>query len=81
MTTTRTIRLTDDEIRALELFAEKLDIYGQRDRRLNALIKHLAATVSAAMPESIAAYEIATGCAAGEDWHDLIEAITPKHTE
>ena len=78
-TTKRTIRLTDQDVEALETFFELLGISGQRGKRLNAGIRHLAETASAAMAETVAAYEIAAGCANGEDWDELIEIIHPKY--
>lgn len=73
----RTIRLTDEQIAALEALAEKLDISGQRGARFQPLIQWLADTSSYALAETAAALEIAAGYAKGEDWHELTETIEP----
>lgn len=76
-TKTRTIRLSDSETAALDALAKRLDISGQRGATLNALIRWLAETSSAALNETAAALEIAAGCASGGDWYELIEDIEP----
>lgn len=81
MTKTHTLRLTDDELDALETLAEALNISGQRGKRFQPLIRHLAATASGALAETATALEIATGCAAGEDWSELVDAVRPQHDE
>lgn len=73
----RTIRLTDEQIAALDALAQKLDISGQRGATFQPFIQWLANTANFALAETAAALEIAAGCAAGEDWHGLIEAIEP----
>lgn len=78
-TTKRTIRLSEKDVEALEMLFERLDISGQRGARLNAGIRHLAETASAAMAETVAAYEIAAGCASGEEWDELIEIVRPEY--
>ena len=80
-TKTRTIRLTDDEVKSLGTLAVALNISGKGGARLNALFRHLAHTAAGAMAETVASYEIASGCAAGGDWDELIQAIRPKYTE
>jgi hypothetical protein len=81
MTTTRTLRLTDEELATLEMLADALSISGQREAKFQPLIRHLAATAAGAMAETVAALEIASGCAAGGDWDELIEAIRPQSAE
>jgi hypothetical protein len=79
MTKTRTIRLTDTEVEALEELFKRLGFQGkQPGTYLNAGLRHLAATAAGAMAETVAAYEIAAGCAAGGDWYGLIEAVRPQ---
>jgi hypothetical protein len=73
----RTIRLTDEQIAALDALAKKLDISGQRGARFQPFIQWLADTSSYALAETAAALEIAAGCAAGEDWNELKETIEP----
>ena len=80
-TKTRTLRLTDEELATLEMLADALNISGQRETKFQPLIRHLAATAAGAMAETVAAYEIAAGCAAGGDWDELIEAIRPQSAE
>jgi len=74
---TRTIRLTDQQLLALDALARKLKIQGQRGTTFQALVCHIADTSSAALAETAAALEIAAGCASGGDWHELTEAIEP----
>ncbi|MCB0043826.1 MAG: hypothetical protein KDD92_00165 [Caldilineaceae bacterium] len=76
-TKTRTIRLTDEQIAALDSLAEKLNISGQRGARFQPFIQWIADTSSYALAETAAALEVAAGCAAGEDWHELIESVEP----
>lgn len=78
-TKTRTIRLTDEQIAALDALAKKLDISGQRGATFQPFIQWLADTSSYALAETAAALEIAAGCAAGSDWQDLAETIEPKY--
>ena len=73
----RTIRLTDNQLSALDALAKKLDISGQRGATFQPFIQWLADTADYALAETAAALEIAAGCAAGEDWHELIESIEP----
>lgn len=73
----RTIRLTDKQLSALDALAKKLDISGQRGATFQPFTQWLADTSSYALEETAAALEIAAGCAAGEDWHELIKAIEP----
>ena len=76
-TKTRTIRLTDEQLAALDALAKKLDISGQRGATFQPFVQWLANTSSYALVETAAALEIAAGCAAGEDWYELIEAVEP----
>ena len=76
-TKTRTIRLTDQQLSALEALAAKLDISGQRGARFQPLLQWLADTSSYALAETAAALEIAAGCAAGGDWRELAETTEP----
>ncbi len=69
---TRAIRLTDPQVETLEALAVAMDISGKGGARLNPLIAWLAETAAGAMAETTAALNIAAGCAAGEDWHELI---------
>lgn len=78
---TRAIRLTDDQVAALEALAVELNVSGKGGARLNPLIAWLAETAAGAMSETAAALEIASGCAAGEDWDELIETIRPRQAE
>ena len=79
MTKTRTIRLTDAEVESLEELFKRLGFQGkQHGTYLNAGLRHLAATAAGAMAETVAAYEIAAGCAAGGDWDELVEAAQPR---
>ncbi len=75
----RTIRLTDEQIAALDALAKKLDISGQRGATFQPFIQWLADTADYALAETAAALEIAAGCAAGNDWQDLIESIEPEY--
>jgi hypothetical protein len=81
MTKTRTLRLTDRQVEVLESLFAALDISGQRGARFNAGIAWLAETADGGMAETVAALEIAAGCAAGEDWDELIEIIRPEWSE
>ena len=78
MTKIRTIRLTDKQIAVFDTLAKELNISGQRGATFQPFIKWLADTADFAQAEMVAALEIAAGCAAGEDWHELIEIIKPK---
>lgn len=80
-TTKRTIRLSQKDVEALEMLFQRLNISGQRGTRLNAGIRHLAETASAAMAETVAAYEIAAGATGGEEWDELIDIIRPEYGE
>lgn len=80
-TKTRAIRLTDAQVAALESLAAALEISGKGGARLNPLIARLAETAAGAMAETAAALEIAAGCAAGEDWDELIKAVRPRYDE
>lgn len=76
----RTIRLTDEEVEALETLFQRLDIEpGQRGTYFNAGIRWLAETASAAMAETVASLEIAAGCASGGDWDELTVFTNPKY--
>lgn len=77
-TKTRTIRLTDKQVTALDALAKKLDISGQRGATFQPFVQWLADTADYALAETAAALEIAAGCAAGENWYELIEVIEPK---
>lgn len=78
-TKTRAVRLTDKEIEALETLFQCLSISGQRGKRLNAGLRWLAETASAAMAETVTSLELAAGCASGEEWDELIEIIRPEY--
>lgn len=80
-TKTRAIRLTDAQVESLEDLATALDISGKGGARLNPLIAWLAETAAGAMSETAAALEIAAGCAACEDWDELIEITKPVSKE
>ena len=71
------IRIDEKQLDSLKSLAAELNISGQREAWFQPLILHLATIVAFAQAETIAALEIATGCAAGEDWHDLIDIIEP----
>ena len=73
----RAIRLTDEQLSALDALAKKLDISGQRGATFQPFVQWLANTSSYALVETAAALEIAAGCSAGEDWYELIEAVEP----
>lgn len=73
----RTIRLTDEQLSALDALAKKLNISGQRGATFQPFVQWLADTADYALAETAAALEIAAGCVGGEDWHELIEAIEP----
>lgn len=73
----RTIRLTDEQLSALDALAKKLNISGQRGATFQPFIQWFADTADYALAETAAALEIAAGCAAGGDWHELIEAVEP----
>ncbi|MCA9326754.1 hypothetical protein KC976_04115 [Candidatus Saccharibacteria bacterium] len=73
----RTIRLTDEQLSTLDALAKKLNISGQRGATFQPFIQWIADTSSYALVETAAALEIASGCAAGEDWYDLIKATEP----
>lgn len=75
----RNIRLSDEQVAALNALANALKISGQRGARLQPFIQWLADVAAGALPETIAALEIAAGCATGEDWHELIEIVTPEY--
>ena len=75
----RTIRLSQEDFEAFEMFFTLLKISGQRGKVFNAGLRHMAETIRAAMAESVAAYEIAAACASGEEWDELIEIIHPKY--
>lgn len=75
----RTIRLSQENVEALEMLFERLDISGQRGTRLNAGLRWLAETASAAMAETVTSLELAAGCASGEEWDELIEIIRPEY--
>lgn len=75
MTKTRAIRLTDEQVSSLEALAAALNISGKGGARLNPVIAWIADTAAEAMAETTAALNIAAGCAAGEDWHELIRDI------
>ncbi len=75
-TKTRAIRLTDEQVSSLESLAAALNIIGKGGARLNPVIAWIADTAAGAMAETTAALNIAAGCAAGEDWHELIGDIS-----
>ena len=77
----RSIRLTDNQVDALDALAAELKISGQRGATLNPLISWLADTAKFALAETVAALEIASGCAAGGDWNELAEVIHPEWPE
>ncbi len=77
-TKTRTIRLTDEQLAALDALAKKLDISGQRGATFQPFVQWLADTADYALAETAAALEIAAGCAAGGDWDELVESIEPE---
>ena len=71
------LRISQKQLDPLKSLAAKLNISGQRGAWFQPLILHLAEIAEFAQAETVAALEIATGCAAGEDWHDLICIIEP----
>ena len=80
MSKTRTLRLTDKEVHAIEALAAALNISGQRGATFQPFIQWLAETASAALPETAAALEIAAGCAAGGEWEDLAIMVEPVYS-
>ena len=80
-TKTRTIRLTDEQLAALDALAKKLGISGQRGATFQPFIQWLADTADYALAETAAALEIAAGCAAGGDWLDLAETVSPTYED
>ena len=75
------IRITPNQRRTLDALAQALEISGQRGATLQPLIHELERIASGALAETAAALEIAAGCAAGEDWDELVEAIRPSRKE
>jgi hypothetical protein len=71
---TKCIRLTEEQIAALEWLAVELHYSGQRGTRLNAIIAAIADFADNAGPETEAALRIAHDCAGGMDW-DMAVAI------
>ncbi len=78
-TPVRRIRLTDQQVSALDALAQKLKVSGQRGATLNPLIAWLADTAAGALNETAAALNIASGCASGNDWNLLVEVIRPEN--
>jgi len=72
------IRISPKQLDSLESLAAELGISGQRGAWFQPFILHIATIAEFAQAETVAALKIATGCAAGEDWHDLIDAIEPN---
>lgn len=64
-TKTRTIRLTDQQLAALDALAKKLDISGQRGATFQPFIQWLADTAEYALAETAEALEEAARYAAG----------------
>lgn len=75
------IWISKESAEALNELFERLDIQGQRGSRFSPGLEWLGQTVAGAFAESVAAIEIAAGCASGEEWHELIEVIEPKWSE
>ena len=74
----RSIRLTNDQVEALELLGQALGSKGQRGTWLNATIAEIADIAIGGYPETVAALRIARQCASGGDWDEMIEAIYPE---
>jgi hypothetical protein len=74
----RNIRLTDSQVEALSLLAKGLGSVGERGATLNPVIADIADIATGALAETIAALRIARACAAGSDWHELIETVEPE---
>jgi translation initiation factor IF-2 len=77
----RKIRLTDDQVAALEALGAALGSVGQRGATLNPIIAEVADIAIGAMAETVAALRIARQCAAGGDWDELVEVISPEWPE
>ena len=75
------LRISQEQLDALEKLAAELNISGQRGTWFQALILHMADTTAAALPEMIAALEIVSACAAGGDWDELVQVIRPEWPE
>ena len=75
----RTLRLTDEQVAALEMLGEALGIVGQRGATFNPVIAAIADIANGAMTETVAALRIARQCAAGNEWDEMVEAIHPEY--
>lgn len=73
--------ITEEAAEAIIALAKELGIKGERGSSFSATIDWIGRTASGAMAETVAALNIASGCAAGENWDELIEAIEPKNQE
>jgi len=74
----RNIRLSDEELEAIEMLAIELKVSGQRGATLSPFIRWFCEVASAAMPETVAALSIANHCAMGGDWDDALIAYSPN---
>lgn len=66
---------------ALVELTTALNIRNQRGHGISALCEWLGATADGAFAETVAALDIASGCAAGGDWYELVAAIHPDFSD